>query len=187
MDNPDALIPDGVTCEMVVTTEPVEAAAVPRSALVFSDDGVLGVRIADDEDRARFMPISIVDDGRESVWVTGHRQADPGDRRRPGFRQGRRPGRGGVRPIARGGAAGMRRIVEFAIDHARLTIAILIFLLVAGRQRLHQHSQGSRAGRHDSDHLRPALAGRHFAGGCRAAARPADGDRSSRRSPTSRR
>jgi multidrug efflux system membrane fusion protein len=71
MDNPGALIPDGVTCEMVVTTQPVQAAAVPRSALVFSDAGVLGVRVADDDSRARFMPISIIDDGRESVWVGG--------------------------------------------------------------------------------------------------------------------
>ncbi len=69
--NPDAAIPDGVTCEMAVTTEPIEASAVPRSALVFSDAGVLGVRIADDQSLARFMPVSIVDDGRESVWVTG--------------------------------------------------------------------------------------------------------------------
>ncbi|MCP4385886.1 MAG: efflux RND transporter periplasmic adaptor subunit [Hyphomicrobiales bacterium] len=71
MDNPNALIPDGVTCEMTVATEPVEAAAVPRSALVFSDDGVLGIRSADDDETAQFMPVSIVDDGRELVWVAG--------------------------------------------------------------------------------------------------------------------
>ena len=38
--NPDAAIADGVTCEMTVSLEPVEASAVPRSALVFSDDGL---------------------------------------------------------------------------------------------------------------------------------------------------
>ena len=70
----------------------------------------------------------------------------------------------------------MRRIVDFAVDHARLTIAILIFLLAGGRQRLCEHPEGSRAGHHDSDHLRPAVAARHFAGGCRAAARQAGGD-----------
>ncbi len=71
MANPDAVIADGVTCEMVVTLDPVEAAAVPRSALVFSDEGHLGVRIADGNSTAQFVPIEIVDDGRESVWVTG--------------------------------------------------------------------------------------------------------------------
>lgn len=69
--NADAAIADGVTCEMTVMLEPVEAAAVPRSALVFSDEGHLGVRIADGESRAQFLPIEIVDDGREVVWVSG--------------------------------------------------------------------------------------------------------------------
>ena len=71
MPNPDAAIADGVTCEMTVSLEPLEAAAVPRSALVFSDDGRLGVRIADEKSQARFMPVAIVDDGRELVWVSG--------------------------------------------------------------------------------------------------------------------
>jgi multidrug efflux system membrane fusion protein len=71
MPNPDAAIADGVTCEMTVLLDPVEASPVPRSALVFSDDGRLGVRIADEKNQAQFMPISIVEDGREMVWVSG--------------------------------------------------------------------------------------------------------------------
>jgi multidrug efflux system membrane fusion protein len=71
MANPDAAIADGVTCEMSVDLEPVEATSVPRSALVFSDAGVLGVRIADSNSQVRFMPVKLVDDGREDVWVTG--------------------------------------------------------------------------------------------------------------------
>jgi multidrug efflux system membrane fusion protein len=71
MANPEGAIGDGVTCEMVVISDPMEAASVPRSALVFSDDGGLGVRIVDAANRARFVPIAIVDDGLESVWITG--------------------------------------------------------------------------------------------------------------------
>lgn len=71
MANADAKIADGVTCEMTVTLAPVEATAVPRSALVFSDEGHLGVRIADGQGTAQFVPVGIVDDGREFVWVTG--------------------------------------------------------------------------------------------------------------------
>ena len=71
MPNPGTAIADGVTCEMAIALEPVDAAAVPRSALVFSDDGRLGIRIADNNSQARFVPVAIVDDGRESVWVTG--------------------------------------------------------------------------------------------------------------------
>ena len=36
--------------------------------------------------------------------------------------------------------------------------------------------EGSQSGRHDPDHLRPAVRARHLAGGRRAAAGPADGD-----------
>ena len=71
MINPDAAIADGVTCEMTIELAPIEAASVPRSALVFSDEGQLGIRIADADSKARFVPIEIVEDGRSSVWVTG--------------------------------------------------------------------------------------------------------------------
>jgi membrane fusion protein, multidrug efflux system len=71
MANADAAIADGVTCEMVVTTAPVEAASVPRSALVFSDAGELGVRVVDGDDKAQFVPIKIIDDRLDSIWVSG--------------------------------------------------------------------------------------------------------------------
>ncbi|MCB1489698.1 MAG: efflux RND transporter periplasmic adaptor subunit, partial [Bauldia sp.] len=69
--NPKAEIGDGVTCEMVVTTDPIEAVSVPRSALVFSDAGDLGVRVVDDGSRARFVAVQIIDDGISTVWLTG--------------------------------------------------------------------------------------------------------------------
>ena len=71
MDNADAAIPDGVTCEMEVNLGADYAVAVPRSALVFSDDGRLGVRIADSQSRAQFVPVAVVDDGTDVLWLTG--------------------------------------------------------------------------------------------------------------------
>ncbi len=71
MENADAGIPDGVTCEMVVDLGAVDAVAVPRSAIVFSDDGRLGVRIADAASRAEFVPVQIVDDATDVIWLTG--------------------------------------------------------------------------------------------------------------------
>ena len=47
------------------------AVAVPRSALVFSDDGRLGVRIADSKSRAQFVPVAVVDDATDVLWLTG--------------------------------------------------------------------------------------------------------------------
>jgi multidrug efflux system membrane fusion protein len=71
MQNADSAIPDGVTCEMTVTLNPIMAAAVSRSALVFADDGRLGVRIVAEGDKAAFAPVTIVDDAVDTVWVTG--------------------------------------------------------------------------------------------------------------------
>lgn len=71
LPNPDAAIADGLTCEMNISLEPIEAASVPRSSLVFSDDGELGVRTVDAGGKVRFVPIDIVDDQQSSVWVTG--------------------------------------------------------------------------------------------------------------------
>ena len=71
MPNTEGVIADGVTCEMVVKLAPTQAAAVPRSALVFSDDGRLGVRIADATNKVQFLPLDLVDDTGQMVWVTG--------------------------------------------------------------------------------------------------------------------
>lgn len=69
--NPDGAIADGVTCEVTVTLDSTEATAVPRSALIFSDEGHLGVRVATSANTVEFLPVELVDDGREVVWVTG--------------------------------------------------------------------------------------------------------------------
>jgi multidrug efflux system membrane fusion protein len=61
---------------MTIALEPIEAVEIPRSALVFSDAGRLGVRIADKDSKAQFLPIEIVEDGRSSVWVTGFETAE---------------------------------------------------------------------------------------------------------------
>ena len=71
MTNAKATIPDGVTCEMTVTLAPIMAVGVPRSALVFSDEGHLGVRIVGDGEKAVFAPVDVVDDAINIVWVTG--------------------------------------------------------------------------------------------------------------------
>jgi multidrug efflux system membrane fusion protein len=71
MANPKATIADGVTCEMTVSLPAVMAVAVPRSALIFSDDGRLGVRTVTADNKAAFVPVTVVDDGVDTVWLTG--------------------------------------------------------------------------------------------------------------------
>ena len=71
MDNGAGKIADGVTCEMSITLNPKTAASVPRSALVFSDGGQLGIRAVDADNKVEFIPITLVDDTGTNVWVTG--------------------------------------------------------------------------------------------------------------------
>ncbi|MBX9823932.1 MAG: efflux RND transporter periplasmic adaptor subunit [Xanthobacteraceae bacterium] len=71
MDNPDYLIPDGITAEATIPLEPTPAARVPRSALVFSSSGELGVRTVEDGGKVGFMPVSIVEDEQSFMWLAG--------------------------------------------------------------------------------------------------------------------
>ena len=72
MDNPDAAIGDGVTCEMVVNARPDRGGRRCR-ARRWSSPTRASSACASSTPKARrsFVPVTIVDDGRESIWVTG--------------------------------------------------------------------------------------------------------------------
>ena len=69
--NPGNRIPDGITVEVTVPLEPALATRVPRSALIFSSAGNLGVRVVRDDATVDFMPVTVVEDDREFMWVAG--------------------------------------------------------------------------------------------------------------------
>lgn len=71
MKNPDGAIPDGITAEVVIPMAPVPAARVPRSALTFSSSGDLGVRVVNGETKVDFVPVSVVEDDQNDMWVAG--------------------------------------------------------------------------------------------------------------------
>ena len=71
LPNETGAIPDGVTCEVALLLAPVPSTEVARSALTFSSEGKLGVRVVADDDTVRFVPVSLVEDGPESLWVSG--------------------------------------------------------------------------------------------------------------------
>jgi multidrug efflux system membrane fusion protein len=71
MPNADHAIPDGITAEVTIPLAPVSATRVPRSALVFSSAGDLGVRVADGDDKVGFFPITVVEDDQSFMWVGG--------------------------------------------------------------------------------------------------------------------
>jgi multidrug efflux system membrane fusion protein len=69
--NPDGLIRDGQTAEIGIGATGTDAHLVPGSALTLDDSGRLGLRIVDGEDRVRFVPVQVVRDTQQGIWITG--------------------------------------------------------------------------------------------------------------------
>lgn len=68
--NPDAAIRDGATVEMFIAYAGETAHLLPSSALTLDDEGRLGIRAVVDG-RAAFMPVSILRDTADGVWLAG--------------------------------------------------------------------------------------------------------------------
>ncbi|MEM1343939.1 MAG: efflux RND transporter periplasmic adaptor subunit [Pseudomonadota bacterium] len=68
--NPETRMRDGMTAEFAVTLAEATAHLIPQSALTLDDTGRLGVRLAE-ESRARFVPVRVLRDQSDGVWVTG--------------------------------------------------------------------------------------------------------------------
>jgi multidrug efflux system membrane fusion protein len=71
MANADAKIPDGITAEVVLSLNPVPATQISRSALTISAAGDVGVRVVGAGDKVAFVPVHIVEDLQDTMWVSG--------------------------------------------------------------------------------------------------------------------
>lgn len=60
--NADRRIPSGMTAEITLLAEPVEATALPRSVVTLSNEGDLGIRAVDADNKVVFFPVDLVDD-----------------------------------------------------------------------------------------------------------------------------
>lgn len=69
--NPDGRIPDGITAEVVLSLKPVPAVEVPRSALTISSAGDIGLRVVGASDKVAFVPVHLIEDMQDSMWVAG--------------------------------------------------------------------------------------------------------------------
>ncbi|WP_296424231.1 efflux RND transporter periplasmic adaptor subunit [Yoonia sp.] len=68
--NDDMSISDGQTAEIVVASEGRTAHLIAQSTLTLDDDGVLGVRTIDADNIATFMPVTLLRDTAQGVWVS---------------------------------------------------------------------------------------------------------------------
>lgn len=69
--NPERKIADGVTAEVTLYLAPVDATKVARSALTFSAEGKLGVRVVDQDNKVAFVPVGLVEDQTDYLFVSG--------------------------------------------------------------------------------------------------------------------
>lgn len=69
--NPGLAVRDGQTVDILIATEGTSGHLVPASALTLDDAGQLGVRTVDENSRARFVPLRVLRDTAQGVWVAG--------------------------------------------------------------------------------------------------------------------
>ena len=67
--NPKGLIRDGITGTLEISTNKILANKISPSILLLSDSGTLGIRIVNNDGIVEFLPIKILEDTQEGLWV----------------------------------------------------------------------------------------------------------------------
>ncbi len=71
IDNRDFSVPAGVTADIVITLPSTPAHKISPAVLTLDKSGRLGVKIVDKDDHAKFVPVRVVDDEIDGIWVEG--------------------------------------------------------------------------------------------------------------------
>ncbi|MEM8555856.1 MAG: efflux RND transporter periplasmic adaptor subunit, partial [Pseudomonadota bacterium] len=61
----------GQTVEIVIAAEGAAAHLIPPAALTLDNSGTMGLRIVDDTNTTRFVPVQVIRDTTEGFLVTG--------------------------------------------------------------------------------------------------------------------
>ncbi len=69
--NPDLKVRDGQSAEIGIRTQQQKAHLLPMSALTLNDAGDLGIRSVDESGTVQFLPVKMLRDSPEGVWVGG--------------------------------------------------------------------------------------------------------------------
>ncbi|WP_420011632.1 efflux RND transporter periplasmic adaptor subunit [Tateyamaria sp.] len=69
--NSDFAIRDGQTAEIAISAAGARAHFLPASALTLNEEGKIGLRTVSDDNVVAFMPVSILRDTAQGVWLTG--------------------------------------------------------------------------------------------------------------------
>ena len=71
VENADLTIRDGQTATIAIRSEGALAHKLPQSALTLNNEGVLGVRVVAEGDIVDFVPVEMLRDQTDGVWVSG--------------------------------------------------------------------------------------------------------------------
>lgn len=69
--NPDLSLRDGVTSEMRIPLQEGKAHKFSPALLSLDDTGRIGVRIVTDAGVVKFVPVTILEDAKDGIWVAG--------------------------------------------------------------------------------------------------------------------
>ena len=69
--NPEGAIADGMTAEIALPLNRVQAHLVSPAILTLSDSGLIGVKAVDESSHVVFHPVKIVDTDNSGVWISG--------------------------------------------------------------------------------------------------------------------
>lgn len=69
--NPDLSIRDGQTAEILISAAGTKAHKLPQSSLTLNNEGQLGVRVVAEGDVVDFLPVQLLRDEVDGVWVGG--------------------------------------------------------------------------------------------------------------------
>jgi len=69
--NENKELPAGMTAEITLRAPPSDAVVLPRSVVTLSNNGALGIRALDAEDKVVFFPIDIIDDTPHGLVLGG--------------------------------------------------------------------------------------------------------------------
>ncbi len=71
VENPDKVLRDGITAELIIPTEQTEAFHISSANLVLDGAGRVGVRTVGDDNIVDFVPVEIIGSDDNGIWITG--------------------------------------------------------------------------------------------------------------------
>ena len=71
VDVPDMSVGEGLTTELILPMETVQAHMISPAILTLNDDGQLGIKTVSSDNVVMFYPVAMVSDTRSGIWISG--------------------------------------------------------------------------------------------------------------------